>query len=142
MVAAGATVADLQTAALFALGERLGIAVAACRGRRRAPRAEPPRTALDAALLALGAAPRGAGALERGAGAARWTVGAARAQLGELVDEVVEPILERLEAPESERSRCSSRSTSEPEAMLSAPIALRWATSRARRRPAPGPARR
>ena len=54
-IAAGATVADLQTAALFALGERLGAAVAAglvVAGSRSG--AELGEDALTAALLELG----------------------------------------------------------------------------------------
>jgi uridine phosphorylase len=72
---AGATVADLETAALFALGERLGIAVAACLIVADAPGAEAADDELvGAALIAL--------AQDAARGLARLAAGRARAQVG------------------------------------------------------------
>jgi len=70
-VEAGATVADLETAALLALGERLGIAVAACLVVAETPAAEAPDEDLVGAALELArAAARAlAGLAARGAGA-------------------------------------------------------------------------
>jgi hypothetical protein len=65
-------VADLETAALLALGERLGIAVAACLVVAEAPPGEPPDEDLvGAALLELAQAAARAlpGLAARGAGA-------------------------------------------------------------------------
>ena len=96
-IAAGALAVDLETAAVLALGRRLGLAVAA------GLVAEGDDDAVEASLLALGDAAAAALTLtsrRRGAraGAARLGV-LATGLRGDLVGELVDAVLERLEPP-------------------------------------------